>query len=674
MTEHFVLVVTNVPYLSRSRQDDFLREYADTHFARAKNDLATCFLERCFDFCVASGSVGLVLPTNWMALSRYQKLREHVLGSTTLHALARLGPGAFETISGEVVNVALFVASRAMSQNDHFFVGIDVLEASDPSAKAEALRSTEIVMLRQSDQLTNPDARLLLERRGSTAPLSRYADSRYGLRTGDLERLALCIWELPAINANWKFLQGTVRSTCDYGGRERVLLWEDGQGELRKLADAGIASIQGAEAWGKSGIAVSLMSDLPVSLYTGEIFDNGTGVVWANQEDDLAAIFCFCESTEFNAQVRKLDNSIKVTNQTLLKVPFDLTHWQTIATEKYPAGLPVPNSVDPTQWLFAGNPKDARQPLQVAVARLLGYRWPRQTGSSFPNCSTVGPDGLEGHGDVDGIVSLNSAKGEQPAAARLRSLLADAYGKEWSATKQAELLVQAGYGGKSLEEWLRDGFFEQHCDLFHQRPFIWHIWDGLRYGFHVLVNYHKLVEPNGAGRRTLEKLIYTYLGDWIERQRADQKMGVEGADARVAAAVHLKAQLEKILEGEAPYDIFARWKPLHEQAIGWEPTINDGVRINIRPFVTAKTLDGRTKNSCILRYVPKIKWDKDRGKEPHREVPEFPWFWGWDGTSDFGGGKEFDGNRWNDLHYTRKHKQTSRGQYAQNQSKPGSRP
>ena len=43
--------------------------------------------------------------------------------------------------------------------------------------------------------------------------------------------------------------------------------------------------------------------------------------------------------------------------------------------------------------------------------------------------------------------------------------------------------------------------------------------------------------------------------------------------------------LELILEGEAPYDIFVRWKPLEEQPIGWEPDLNDGVRLNIRPFV-----------------------------------------------------------------------------------------
>jgi hypothetical protein len=364
--------------------------------------------------------------------------------------------------------------------------------------------------------------------------------------------------------------------------------------------------------------------------------------------------------------VRCLDNSLKLSPQTLLKVSFDLARWQKVAAEKYPNGLPNPFSSDPTQWLFKGDPAVADQPLQVAVARLLGYHWPRQTGSSFQDSPALGPDGLERHADHDGIVTLNPVKGEQPAASRLIALLADAFGEEWSAARLDALLSKVGFAGKTHDDWLRDGFFEQHCDLFHQRPFVWHIWDGRRDGFHALVNYHRLAAPNGEGRRTLEKLLYSYLGDWIDRQRADQKAGGEGADARVAAAEHLKTELTSILAGEPPYDLFVRWKPLHQQPIGWEPDINDGVRINIRPFMTAKPLGARARGACILRTTPKIKWDKDRGKEPQRPREDFPWFWGWDpdikdDQKDFGGrGKEADGNRWNDLHYTRAFKQAAR--------------
>ena len=130
---------------------------------------------------------------------------------------------------------------------------------------------------------------------------------------------------------------------------------------------------------------------------------------------------------------------------------------------------------------------------------------------------------------------------------------------------------------------------------------------------------------------------------------------------RLAHAEHLRQELIKIREGAPPYDIFVRWKPLHKQAIGWDPDINDGVRLNIGPFMTAQPLGAKAKNACILRSTPKIKWEKDRGKEPTRDKEDYPWFWGWDGASaDFAGGVEFDGNRWNNLHYSNAFKQAAR--------------
>jgi hypothetical protein len=221
------------------------------------------------------------------------------------------------------------------------------------------------------------------------------------------------------------------------------------------------------------------------------------------------------------------------------------------------------------------------------VARLLGYRWPEQE-----------PDGLDELADPDGLVPLVSVGGERPAAERLRAFLAKAYGDAWSPALLERLLADAGSPGKTLETWLRDDFFAQHAKLFHNRPFIWHVWDGLKDGFSVLCHYHRL------DRAGLEKLTYTLLGDWIERQRI---AGDEpGAEARLVAAGKLQEQLARILEGEAPYDIYVRWKSLAEQPIGWEPDLDDGVRLNIRPFVTAG----------ILRAKVNVKWDKDRGRNP----------------------------------------------------------
>ena len=49
------------------------------------------------------------------------------------------------------------------------------------------------------------------------------------------------------------------------------------------------------------------------------------------------------------------------------------------------------------------------------------------------------------------------------------------------------------------------------------------------------------------------------------------------------AAKQLQEELKNILDGEPPYDILVRWKPIAQQSIGWEPDLNDGVRIKHSP-------------------------------------------------------------------------------------------
>lgn len=351
------------------------------------------------------------------------------------------------------------------------------------------------------------------------------------------------------------------------------------------------AWIRGAGFGGRRGVAASSMSDLPVSLYDGDLFDNNTAVILPDSPDDLAAVWAFAESGELSREVRKIDTSIKVTNATFVKVPFDREYWVGVALERFPDGLPEPWSDDPTQWLFEGRPEVSNEPLQVAVARLVGYRWPEQPDA----------DDLDLFADADGIVCLPSVAGEAPAADRVQRVLAAAFGERWSPSMVTRLLTEAGSKKKNLADWLRDDFFKHHCAVFQNRPFVWQIWDGQRDGFSALVNYHRL------DRKTLEKLTYTYLGtDWVERQRAEVREQVAGAEARLAAALELQRKLELILEGEAPFDIYVRWKSLDEQPIGWDPDLNDGVRLNLRPFVEAG----------VLRSPVNVHWRKDRGKNP----------------------------------------------------------
>ncbi len=631
----YTLVATNVPYLARSKQGEVLRKFCDAHHSLAKHDLATVFLERCIAFTVPGRTSAIVVPRSFMMLSRYARLRQGLLATTTLHFVCLLGGGAFQAISGEVVDVALLGFSSSPASEIQLVAFVDTASAGTPSAKASEVTAQPVRVSAQRLQQQNPDSRILPGEPLPHSPLSLKAHSRYGLRTADAERFIARYWEVTGRRAGWRFHQSTVKYTVDFGGREQILRWEAGTGALSELAELGLASIQGQDAWGKTGVAVSLMGDLPVTRYTGETFDNNCAVVWPTHSDDLAAVFAFCASAEFSSAVRRLDSTLKVTSGTLLKVPFDHHKWKAAATATFPHGLPKPYSDDPTQWLFHGHPRPSTAPLQVAVARLLGYRWPAESDEAMDLADearawVARARELDRFADDDGVVCLPAVGGERPAADRLRDLLGAANGSDWSPAREQELLAGVGFAGRGLEEWLRDGFFEQHCKLFHQRPFVWQVWDGRRDGFSALVHYHRL------DRRLLERLTYSYLNDWVARQQHEAARGEAVAEARLLAARDLQKRLALILEGEAPHDVFVRWKPLDRQPVGWDPDLDDGVRLNIRPFVAAN----------VLRKRPGIKWDKDRGKDPESA----PWY------------PVFNGVRVNDHHLSLADKRAAREQ------------
>lgn len=666
LAERYTLVMTNVPYLARGKQGEILRSFCETRYPEAKNDLATVFLERCLKLCAKGGTAAIVLPQNWLFLTTYKKFREKLLKRDTWHLLARLGAGAFETISGEVVKAILLAISHGEvcpsggllgnSKSVHILHGLDVASAATAQSKADALRVAPLQSVEQAKQLENPDARVGFEEGGTETLLSQKADYGKGSTTGDAPRFLQYIWEVPHIQAHHVLWLNSPNGNEPWSGRRQYCTADLNSSVLKSQQGCWL---RGQSVWNRSGVAVNKMCNLEPFLYMGEVFDDNICPICPVSTSERTALWCYVSSDEYSQNVREVDQALKVTAATLTKVPFELERWQKVADENYPHGLPKPYSDDPTQWIFHGHPcgsviwdestkRTADGPLrtdadvlQVAVVRLLGYRWPAELDTGMELADEQRDwvkrcDALLSFADADGIVCLPPVRGEAAASERLLNLLAAAYGDAWSNDILAALLADAGHAGKTLETWLREKFFAQHCKLFQNRPFIWHIWDGLRDGFAALVNYHKLDHKN------LETLIYTYLGDWILRQKQDLDSGIDGAQERLDAAEVLKKRLELILAGEAPYDIFVRWKPLDQQPLGWEPDLDDGVRLNIRPFLSVP--DVGKKGAGILRAKPNINWNKDRGKD----VEASPWY------------HLFNGDRINDHHLTLAEKQAAR--------------
>ncbi|NCB71926.1 MAG: SAM-dependent DNA methyltransferase, partial [Clostridia bacterium] len=500
------LVATNVPYLARGKQDQVLKDYCDRYHNEAKNDLATVFLDRCLQFCPKGGTTTIVLPQNWLFLTSYKGFREKMLKEEAWNFIGRMGEHGFDSPAAAGAFTALIILQRGRTEiGINQFSGIDVSEPNTAEEKAMGLVEGEIKRVGQEEQLKNPDARVAFDESDKFVLLNEYGNSWQGIASSDFPRFGAFFWELNNIDNGWVFNQSTVSENTFFGGRSGILFWEDGYGVMTQVCQ-NFATFRGMSAWNKPGLVCSQMRKLPVTIYGGTKFDNNSSIITIEKEEILPALWCFCSSPEYNEAVRRIDQKLNVTNATLVKVPFDLERWTKVAEEKYPNGLPLPFSDDPTQWIFHGHPcksviwdEDAKWTgfgpirfdsavLHVAVARLLGYRWPTELDQKMElakeqralvqECETLLP-----FADNDGIVCIPSVGGEFSAADRLLKMLKASFGDAWTDDTLSTLLRNTDASGKTLENWLRDKFFIQHCKLFGDRPFIWHVWDGLPDGF-----------------------------------------------------------------------------------------------------------------------------------------------------------------------------------------------
>ena len=286
LANRYTLVITNVPYLGREKHDSRLRHFIETNYSLSKHDLATVFLERLLRLCSQSGSVSLVLPQYWLFLTRYKGLRATLLKHRRWRLLVTLGPGAFETISGEVVNTCLVVLDReAVLNAGGPFFWIDASNSVTDRSKAELLRSQTAVSLTQEEQLGNPDSVIGYVSEESHDRLDSVAYCYQGLATSDNAQFVFNFWEVPHVWRGWELFQFAPDNTAAVSGCSHILLWEDGGGKYAKHAAAlkkegrlgGWKSGHGA--WGKRGIAINRMGDLPVSLYFGTKFDCNVAVL-----------------------------------------------------------------------------------------------------------------------------------------------------------------------------------------------------------------------------------------------------------------------------------------------------------------------------------------------------------------------------------------------------------
>jgi hypothetical protein len=238
----------------------------------------------------------------------------------------------------------------------------------------------------------------------------------------------------------------------------------------------------------------------------------------------------------------------------------------------------------------------------VKLLRMLGHRWPMQDQyeqeQGYPFLEAEWVDG-------DGILPLSPGTGEETLIDRLRRLLDTELGPEHGPDVEVEAGSILGWKtgdvwGKqkptTLESWFEREFFKRHVSQFKRRPIAWHL-TSPRGTFQAIVYYHKF------DRNRLTLLRSRYLREVMEglqRQLGEIKavgIGEQGfglGRAELGRMAKLEEQLEDVrefdrrlgllLEGRTrEARIWCPWKSAEEQPVGWDPDVNDGVRVNIAP-------------------------------------------------------------------------------------------
>jgi hypothetical protein len=212
--------------------------------------------------------------------------------------------------------------------------------------------------------------------------------------------------------------------------------------------------------------------------------------------------------------------------------------------------------------------------------------------------------------DDDGIVPFNAVNGEPRLVERVRQELAtlfpdrDANQVEVEIVNELSKVVKGYRKCASLDEWLDNVFFEYHTGLYKNRPVFWHIASARgtsRFAFGALVHYHRF------DKNRMAKLRASYLRDAIEEFRREAGLADKAGrsddrldwQAKVEEAQALDRNLQLIQEGhhegidgsERDYRILTPWKRPEERPKGWDPDVDDGVKVNIQPL----------EKACVLR-------------------------------------------------------------------------
>jgi len=253
LLEKYDVVVTNPPYRDSGTLSDYMKNFLREYYPDSKNDMYSAFIEKCLDLTDEEGLLGMVTMQSFMFISSHEKLREKILNDSRIVSMVHLGPWAFKSIGGEVVNTTMFTIRKTKTNLVSSFHSVkDLLyDEKIPAIEFCLLKGTKRSYKINQTEFTkipglpfvywiSDKIRDLFQK---YEPLKKYAKVVAGSQTSDNDRFLRFWWEVNAedISKDYKtdrkkwvpYAKGGPYNKW-YGNLWWVVNWENDGEEIKK--------------------------------------------------------------------------------------------------------------------------------------------------------------------------------------------------------------------------------------------------------------------------------------------------------------------------------------------------------------------------------------------------------------------------------------------------------
>ncbi len=251
------VVVTNPPYMYRRNMNNTLKEYLKSAYGSSGSDLFACFMNQCMHSTKASGFTAMITQHSWMFLSSLEGLRKAVVQDKTIYSMLHLGPRAFESIGGEVVQSTAFVVRNIQIPNCYgtyirlveFDTAIEKIANLHNEANHYVFDTREAIRIPGSPIAYWASGNVIRVFEEGT-PLGKIAPPRQGMATSDNDRF-LRLWheveqlgigfsmdsrtEAEASGCRWFPYNKGGQFRKWYGNNDYLVNWENDGREIRNL-------------------------------------------------------------------------------------------------------------------------------------------------------------------------------------------------------------------------------------------------------------------------------------------------------------------------------------------------------------------------------------------------------------------------------------------------------